>query len=165
MTLGVHPPAAKHWTSALCERMRGLLKHARKLGLVSVGECGPDYEHTFSSPRESQKSSLRAQIELAAEFDFPLYLHDRGALAEMVPLMRSAKQRYPGLRGVVHCFTGKRKVVQQYLDMGFYIGVTVWVCDERRNADLVDAQADLPLDRLMIESDAPYLTPRAYTRQ
>ena len=97
-------------------------------------------------------------ISSLAETGKPMFLHEREAHSDMVGCFSG----YPEVcrRSVIHCFTGKREVLEKYLDMGFYIGITGWICDERRGAALRDAVKILPLDRVLLETDAPYLTPR-----
>lgn len=128
-------------------------------GIVAVGECGLDYDRMFST-QENQLKCLESQIEIAERLKMPLFLHERKAHRDFVSVFNGHKEICKN--SIVHCFTGTRQQMETYLDMGFYIGITGWIADERRNQDLVQAVKYLPLDRVLIETDAPYLTPRGY---
>lgn len=125
---------------------------------MAVGECGLDFDRDFS-PRPAQLKCFEEQIELSIEFKKPLFLHERCASVAFSQILR---RYYPngGAHGVVHCFTGNKEEAKAYLSMGLYIGITGWVADERRNSALLDALTVVPLDRLLIETDAPFLIPR-----
>ena len=153
-TAGVHPHDAKHWGPASGANIRRLASLAHN---VAVGECGLDYDRMFS-PKDVQLKVFEEQINIAEELDRPLFLHERAAAADFADMMK----RYPARcrKAVVHCFTGTREAAESYLELGCMIGITGWVCDERRNADVVDALKVIPADRLMAETDAPYLKPR-----
>lgn len=153
-TAGIHPHAADRAREEDFSRLRELYKQK---GVVAVGECGLDYDRMFSS-KENQQECLRRHIELAEETGLPMFLHERQAHGDMVKLFR----QHPEVctRSVIHCFTGSAEEVQEYLSMGFYIGVTGWICDERRSEPLRGAVKHIPLDRIMAETDAPYLKPR-----
>jgi TatD DNase family protein len=134
-----------------------LLELAGRPGVVAIGECGLDYFRNFS-PREAQRHAFLAQLELAASTGLPVFLHQRDAHADFIDILAPRLERIS--RGVAHCFTGGREELRQYLDLGLSIGITGWICDERRGAALRQAAADIPLDKLMLETDAPYLLPR-----
>ncbi len=153
-TAGMHPHHADDWD----DRVRdALLATARRPGVVSMGECGLDYFRNFSS-HENQRRAFAGQIELASETGLPLFLHQRDAHEDFV---RVLAPRLDGVsRAVAHCFTAGEEELDTYLDMGLYIGITGWICDERRGLHLRDLVARIPEDRLMLETDAPYLLPR-----
>ena len=153
-TAGVHPHHASDYTPEVDD---SLLRLLRRDAVVAVGECGLDYYRDFS-PRPDQRDAFRAQLELAEKCCLPVFLHQRDAHAEFVEILKPSLPRIPG--GVAHCFTGDADALREYLAMGLYIGITGWICDERRGANLRRLAADIPLDRLMIETDAPYLLPR-----
>jgi TatD DNase family protein len=153
-TAGVHPHHAASYTAQVNETLLRLLGQD---GVVAVGECGLDFFRDFS-PRRAQLDAFQAQLELAATTRLPVFLHQRDAHAEFTEILRPMIPRTAG--GVAHCFTGDAAALRAYLDMGLYIGITGWICDERRGADLRHLAKDIPLDRLMIETDAPYLMPR-----
>lgn len=125
--------------------------------IVAVGECGLDYDRMFST-RENQIRCFDHQIKIAEECGKPLFLHEREAADDFIA--RFKKHGEICKHSVVHCFTGTKETLQRYLDMGFYIGITGWICDERRADALREAVKYIPLNRIMIETDAPYLTPR-----
>jgi TatD DNase family protein len=153
-TAGVHPHHADEYTPRVGESLLQLLKLE---SVVAVGECGLDYFRNFS-PRQAQREAFQAQLELAVTTRLPVFLHQRDAHAEFTEILRPTIHRIVG--GVAHCFTGDTTELRDYLDMGLYIGITGWICDERRGAELRNLASSIPLDRLMIETDAPYLLPR-----
>lgn len=153
-TAGVHPHHADLYTP---EVHAALLRLLGRTGVVAVGECGLDFFRNFS-PRGAQQDAFEAQLDLAVTTGLPVFLHQRDAHAEFTEILRPMMPRIAG--GVAHCFTGDATALRAYLDMGLHIGVTGWICDERRGADLRKLAKDIPLDRLMIETDAPYLMPR-----
>ena len=153
-TAGVHPHNAASFDEHSADALRHLLAQNE---VVAVGECGLDFYRDFS-PRDAQRRAFEAQLEIAADVRLPVFLHQRDAHGELVELLRPVRSRLSG--GVAHCFTGTAQMARDYLDMGLYIGITGWLCDERRGADLRDAVRHLPLDRMVIETDAPYLLPR-----
>ena len=153
-TVGVHPHHATDLAEADLPRLRELLAQP---GAVAVGECGLDFFRDFS-PRDSQEAAFRLQLELAMETGLPVFLHQRDAHQRFVAVLDECGARMPP--GVAHCFTGGPEEMRAYLERGLYIGVTGWICDERRGDALRAAARFLPLDRVMIETDAPYLLPR-----
>lgn len=153
-TAGVHPHHAVEYTAECDAELRALHAHAE---VVAVGECGLDYFRDFS-PRPAQHRAFERQLQLAVDTGKPLFLHQRDAHADFMALMR----QFDGKLGpaVVHCFTGSREELFDYLDRDWYIGITGWLCDERRGAHLRELVKHIPAERLMIETDAPYLLPR-----
>jgi TatD DNase family protein len=153
-TAGVHPHHASEFDAHTAAALRALVGNAT---CVAVGECGLDFFRDYS-PRDAQRRAFAAQLELAAACRKPVFLHQRDAHAEFVAMLKVARAALAG--GVAHCFTGGIAELEAYLDLDLYIGVTGWVCDERRGADLRVAVARIPLERLLVETDAPYLLPR-----
>ena len=153
-TAGVHPHNAAQFDEHTADALGEL---SVRNEVVAVGECGLDFYRDFS-PRNAQRQAFQAQLEIAADVRLPVFLHQRDAHDELLELLRPVRSRLCG--GVAHCFTGTAQMARDYLDMDLYIGITGWLCDERRGADLRDAVRHLPLDRVMIETDAPYLLPR-----
>tara|TARA_Y100001934_G_scaffold116983_1_gene143281 strand:+ start:1365 stop:2138 length:774 start_codon:yes stop_codon:yes gene_type:complete len=153
-TLGIHPHHAK---AARPEHWDTLSEKARLPGVVAIGECGLDYNRDFS-PREVQRSVFERQLSIAAELNKPVYLHERDAFDDQYQLL----ERYiPALSGgIAHCFTGEAEQMKTYLALGLYIGITGWLCDEKRGSNLREAVQQLPLNRLILETDAPYLYPK-----
>jgi TatD DNase family protein len=153
-TAGVHPHHAAQLDAHTAAALRSLLASPQ---FVAVGECGLDFFRDYS-PRDAQRRAFAAQLELAAEVRKPVFLHERDAHEELVAMLTPARPSIAG--GVAHCFTGGPDELAAYLELDLYIGVTGWVCDERRGARLRAAVPLIPLDRLLIETDAPYLLPR-----
>ena len=153
-TAGVHPHHAKDMSDADIPTLRQLLSEPT---VVAVGECGLDYFRNFST-NEQQEQAFRWQLQLAVETGKPVFLHERDAHEQFVSIVREYLPHIAG--GVAHCFTGSVEQVKRYVDMGLYVGITGWICDERRGQSLRDAVREIPLDRLLIETDAPYLIPR-----
>ena len=153
-TAGVHPHHAKTFDAHSAAALRLLAESAE---VVAIGECGLDYYRDFS-PRVQQRGAFSAQLELAAELRLPVFLHQRDAHAEWLSLLSAVRDRLSG--GVAHCFTGGPDELRACLDLDLYVGITGWLCDERRGAALREAVTYLPLERVLIETDAPYLLPR-----
>ena len=153
-TAGVHPHAADSYDDATEAGLRALLRNPL---VVAAGECGLDYNRDYS-PRDVQRTAFARQVELAAANGRPLFLHQRDAHRDVVAILREQGSRLPA--GVAHCFTNGPEEMHDYLDMGLYIGITGWICDERRASELCSAVRSLPLDRVMVETDCPYLLPR-----
>jgi TatD DNase family protein len=153
-TAGIHPHHAVDLDDAASEHLTRLAQHR---DVVAVGECGLDYFRNFS-PAAAQRHAFQWQLELAARLRKPVFLHQRDAHAEFVTILREFRDRLIG--GVAHCFTAGWEEARAYLDLGLYIGITGWICDERRGAHLMDVVKQIPRDRLLIETDAPYLLPR-----
>lgn len=153
-TVGVHPHDARQCDSDTLPILGELAQHKE---VVAIGECGLDYNRDFS-PRPLQDQWFEAQVQLACELKMPLFLHERDAHERFVEILtRCQPQLGPT---VVHCFTGTAHELDVYLQMGFHIGITGWICDERRGQHLRDLVKRIPLDRLMLETDAPFLIPR-----
>ena len=154
-TCGIHPHGADRARSEDFARIREIVSDNDRI--VAVGECGLDYDRMFST-RENQIRCFDHQIKIAEECGKPLFLHEREAADDFIA--RFKKHGEICKHSVVHCFTGTKETLLRYLDMGFYIGITGWICDERRADALREAVKYIPLSRIMIETDAPYLTPR-----
>lgn len=151
-TAGVHPHQAAAVTEGWVEELQLLLKLP---AVVAIGECGLDFDRNFSTP-EQQIQVFETQLQLASQHQTPVYLHERAAFSAQIALL----QQYSGLTGIAHCFTGDRTQLKAYLDLGLYIGITGWLCDSIRGQSLMDAVKYLPLDRLILETDAPFLLPK-----
>lgn len=153
-TAGIHPHSAIDWNADSERQLRGLLQEER---VRAVGECGLDFNRDFS-PRPQQEKVLEAHLALAAELQLPVFLHERDASQRLLDILRDYRDRLPA--AVVHCFTGEQRALYSYLDLDLHIGITGWICDERRGGHLHPLMRDIPRGRLMLESDAPYLLPR-----
>jgi TatD DNase family protein len=149
-TAGVHPHHARDWTG----EDAGWITHlAGQQEVVAVGECGLDfYRH------DDQESAFRTQLEIATETGLPVFLHQREAHQRFKAIVSEYLPYLPG--AVAHCFTGESSELDDYLEMGLYIGITGWICDERRGVHLRELVGAIPPDRLLLETDAPYLLPR-----
>lgn len=151
-TVGIHPHAAKEFTKQTQSELEQMLNSP----LVSMcGEMGLDYDRNYSTP-EQQRYAFDAQLDLAEHVNKPLFLHNRAAFKDFIFIM---DRRNFWNRSIVHCFTGTKNEAQTYLDRGAYIGITGWLLDDRRNKSLLEAMEAIPLERVLLETDAPYLTP------
>ena len=153
-TAGVHPHEASAWNADSARQLRALLGEAP---VRAVGECGLDFNRDFS-PRAQQEHALEEQLALACELGKPVFLHEREASERLLAILRHYRDRLGA--AVVHCFTGEKRALYAYLDLDLHIGITGWICDERRGGHLHALVGEIPRGRLMLESDAPYLLPR-----
>jgi TatD DNase family protein len=153
-TAGIHPHHARTFGPLALSALREL---AGRDEVVALGECGLDYNRNYS-PQAEQRVCFEAQLELAAELGLPVFLHERDAHADFVRLIERWRSRLT--RAVVHCFTGSAPELERYLALDLHIGITGWICDERRGQELKRLVGRIPAGRLMIETDAPYLLPR-----
>jgi len=151
-TAGVHPHHARDCDDATIAALRDI---ARQPKVVAIGECGLDFNRNYS-PHPSQEQWFVAQLELGIELGKPLFLHSRDAHPRFAEILGA--HRPP--KAVAHCFTGEKAELRAYVDLGLYIGITGWICDERRGRHLLELVREIPRDRLLLETDAPYLTPR-----
>jgi TatD DNase family protein len=151
-TAGVHPHHARECDAGTMASLRELARQPR---VVAIGECGLDFNRNYS-PHPDQEKWFVAQLELGLELGKPLFLHSRDAHPRFSEILAS----YKPSKAVAHCFTGERAELQAYLNLGLYIGVTGWICDERRGRHLAELVREIPRERLLLETDAPYLTPR-----
>ncbi|MCF4010753.1 TatD family hydrolase [Rheinheimera sp. UJ63] len=152
-TAGVHPHQAANVGADWLQQLALQLQASH---VLAIGECGLDFNRDFS-PRDQQKKVFAEQLALAKQYQLPVYLHERDAFATQIAML---KEQPPLRGGIAHCFTGDTNQLKAYLELGLYIGITGWLCDERRGQALQQAIQYLPADRLILETDAPYLTPR-----
>lgn len=155
-TCGVHPHDAKTCNENTISILRDLAKNDC---VVAIGECGLDYNRNYS-PQNIQRKWFEEQVKLAEELNMPLFLHDRESYDDFSKILRRHKEI--SKRSVVHCFTGTKYEADDYLELGCYIGVTGWICDDRRNDELLKAIKVIPPEKLMIETDGPFLLPRDF---
>jgi TatD DNase family protein len=153
-TAGVHPHHAENFSPGDRHELLELLERP---AVVAAGECGLDYFRNISQP-EAQRRAFVAQLEIAAAGHKPVFLHQRDSHADFLAILKEHIGALQG--GVAHCFTGGPAELEDYLALGLFIGVTGWVCDERRGSSLREAVPRIPHDRLLLETDAPYLLPR-----
>lgn len=153
-TAGLHPHSARFYSPALENELRELLSQE---SVKAAGEMGLDFNRDFS-PRPDQERAFEAQLALAVEYRLPVFLHERDAHERFAPILKAYRDHLVG--AVVHCFTGSRQALFDYLDLDCHIGITGWVCDERRGKPLAELVHNIPDNRLLLETDAPYLLPR-----
>lgn len=156
-TVGVHPHEADNCNAETIPFLLDLARENPDL-VVAIGETGLDFNRNFSTP-VAQEKAFEAQLELAATLGLPLFLHERDAHQRQREILKAWRDHISA--AVIHCFTGDRKSLFNYLDLDMHIGVTGWICDERRGLQLQRLVKEIPLQRLMIETDAPYLLPRS----
>lgn len=154
-TAGIHPHIAGDCDDSTLEAIGALVAEP---AVRAVGETGLDFNRDFS-PRADQEKVFVRHLELAAESGKPVFLHQRDAHDRFLPILREYRDALSG--GVVHCFTDEARALHDYLDLDMHIGITGWVCDERRGRHLHEMLPSIPADRLLLETDAPYLLPRS----
>lgn len=154
-TAGVHPHHASGWQTDSSKRQAELCQAPQ---VVAIGECGLDYNRDFS-PRPIQRQAFIAQLALAVELQMPVLMHERDAHEDFIAILREYRPQLPG--ALLHCFTGTHSQMEAYIDLDLHLGITGWVCDERRGQELAELVPFIPKERLLIETDSPYLLPRS----
>ncbi|WP_297891663.1 TatD family hydrolase [Shewanella sp.] len=154
-TAGVHPHHASEWQTASKQVQTELCQAPQ---VVAVGECGLDYNRDFS-PRPAQRQALIAQLELAIAQQKPVLMHERDAHEDFIAILREYRPQLTG--ALLHCFTGTHSQMEAYIDLDLHLGITGWVCDERRGQELAALVPFIPQNRILIETDSPYLLPRS----
>jgi TatD DNase family protein len=154
-TAGTHPHHASEWNDTSLEKLRQL---ATSTKVVAIGECGLDYNRDFS-PRPKQREAFEAQLQLAVELKLPVLMHERDAHDDFLAILKEYRRDLTN--ALLHCFTGNRESMQAYLELDLHLGITGWVCDERRGTELAELVCDIPDNRILIETDSPYLLPRS----
>lgn len=153
-TAGCHPHHASECNQAYIEQIKQLHQQP---WVKAVGECGLDFNRNYS-PQPQQKATFEAQLQLAVELNKPVFLHQRDAHHEFLEIL---KPYLPKLKSAcLHCFTGNERELSEYIELGLYVGITGWICDERRGQELKQIVHLIPKGKLMIETDSPYLLPR-----
>lgn len=153
-TAGIHPHHASEFSASSLNDLRHLADNSK---VRAIGEAGLDFNRDFS-PRPMQEKAFSEQLALAAELGLPVFLHQRDAHERFLPILREQRDRLCDV--VVHCFTGNREELFDCLDLDCHIGITGWVCDQRRGLELQRIVGNIPLPKLLIETDAPWLLPR-----
>lgn len=152
-TCGIHP----HYADSFNDSSEIKIKEIALNSLVkAIGETGLDFNRNYSK-KENQINSFLKHIKIANELNLPMFLHQRDSHKEF---MTCLKDIYPETNCVVHCFTGSEEELDDYLSLDFYIGITGWICDEKRGSHLKEFISKIPLDKLLIETDSPYLLPK-----
>lgn len=153
--IGVHPHDADTFNLNVSKKLNKLADNDK---VVAIGEIGLDF-HYDNSPREKQKQSFRAQLRLAKKLDLPVVIHTRDADKETLNILKEEKAKELG--GIMHCFASDKKMAKEILDLGFYIAFGGLITFKNLS-DLRDVVKEVPLDRLLIETDSPYLTPEPH---
>ena len=153
-TVGFHPHNAKNFKEKDLEYMENLAKNPN---VISIGECGLDYYREYS-PRNQQILCFEKQLFLSSKLNLPIFLHERGAHHDFCSILEKYMEKINNC--VVHCFTGTKEELLRYIDLGCYIGITGWITDMERGSHLHDIIQLVPEDRLLVETDSPYLIPR-----
>ena len=151
---GIHPHHANEIKDI---NYKKLLEKLQSTNPNAIGETGLDYFRNISPPN-IQRDAFRMQIDIAKELKLPLYLHQRDAHDDFIKIIKENIRNFP--KFIVHCFTGTQSQLDQYLELGAYIGLTGWICDVKRNIDLRKSIKNIPIERMMIETDCPYLIPK-----
>ena len=153
-TAGIHPHDADNASENYLSRLRELAKQPQ---VKAIGECGLDFNRNFSTS-ENQQRVFHEQVQLAQELSLPLFLHQRDAFLPWLAILEPYVGKVPAM--VSHCFTGNKSELLTCLENDMYIGITGWLCDKKRGQQLRDIVKYIPLNRLMVETDGPYLTPQ-----
>lgn len=154
-TAGIHPHHASEWQTDSAEQLRKLTQAP---SVIAVGECGLDYNRDFS-PRDMQRKAFAEQLALAVELKMPVLMHERDAHDDFLAILKEYRSDLPA--ALLHCFTGNKQSLDAYIELDLYLGVTGWVCDERRGQELASLVPHIPDERILIETDSPYLLPRS----
>ena len=153
--IGIHPHDAKNASSAVIEQLKLLAEHPR---VLAIGEIGLDYYRLYS-PKEEQQRLFRQQLRLAKELRLPIIIHNREANRDIIQIMDEEKGWEIG--GVFHCFSGDKRFAQLCLSKGFYLSFAGNITYPKANR-LREVLREIPLNRILIETDCPYISPQAY---
>ena len=153
-TIGVHPHHANELNDKYLKNLKETIKNNRP---HAIGETGLDFFRNLSS-YEEQIYAFDEQIKISIDTNLPLFLHQRDSHDDFMKILKKYSSDIN--KTVVHCFTGTQSQLDDYLSLDCYIGVTGWICDEKRNVELRKTIKNIPLSKLMIETDCPYLTPK-----
>lgn len=153
-TAGIHPHYADNVDVDYLSEIKKMIEQPE---VIAIGECGLDFNRNFSKP-EQQINVFNEQIQLASDLSMPLFLHQRDAFDTWFKLLEPYLNKVPAI--ITHCFTGNREELKHCIKAGMYIGITGWICDEKRGKDLQEIVKLIPKNRLLVETDAPYLTPK-----
>lgn len=157
-TIGIHP----HHAAIEGKEIENFFLNVNKFNnIVAIGEIGLDYNRDLVS-KKIQIKTFEKQLELSRQTLLPLFLHERDAVEDMINIIKNSDIKN---KKIIHCFTSNKDNAKIYLDIDCYFGITGWVCDERRNSELIEAIEYIPIDRLMIETDSPYLIPRELNKE
>ncbi|KEI06803.1 TatD family deoxyribonuclease [Clostridium botulinum] len=149
--VGIHPENAYELTEENYEEIKNMTKHPK---VRAIGEIGLDYYWEENPPREKQKEVFRKQMSLARELNMPVIIHDRDAHKDTLDIMKE----FPGVKGVVHCFSGSVEFARECLKLGYYIGFT-GVITFKNAKKTIEVAKEVPMDKILVETDAPYMAP------
>ncbi|HHD2752781.1 TPA: TatD family hydrolase [Clostridium perfringens] len=149
--VGIHPENADEFNEEVIKEIREYVKYEK---VKAIGEIGLDYYWEENPPREVQKEVFRAQMKLADELNLPVIIHDRDAHGDTLEIMKE----FPNVIGVVHCFSGSVEFAKECIKLGYYIGFT-GVLTFKNAKKLVDVCREIPADRMLVETDCPFMTP------
>lgn len=152
--VGVHPEFADKFTKDTLEEIKTLAGNSK---VKAIGEIGLDYYYDENPPREVQKSVFRAQMKLAEELNLPVVIHDRDAHEDTLNIIKE----FPKVTGVIHCFSGSVEFAKECLKQGYYIGFT-GVVTFKNSKKIIEVAKEVPLDRMLVETDCPYMAPVPY---
>ena len=152
--VGIHPHHASEINLQTADEFKAYAMHKK---VVAIGEIGLDYFRNFQSP-SIQKKCFDLFLGIATDIHKPVFLHHREAFNDFYPMVKNALPNLP--QSIVHCFTGTKDELKAFLDLGLYIGITGWICDPKRGMDVRGLLKYIPTDRLIVETDAPYLMPK-----
>ena len=150
--LGIHPENADEFTEERLDIIKDMIKANDKI--VAVGEIGLDYYWEENPSREIQKEVLRKHMELAKELNMPVIIHDRDAHKDTLDIIKE----FPEVKGIIHCFSGSVEFARECIKLGYYIGFT-GVVTFKNAKKIVEVAKDIPLDRMLVETDAPFMAP------
>ena len=154
-TAGIHPHDAKTFDHNNLIKLKQLASNPQ---VKAIGECGLDFNRNYSTPAEQEYAFVQ-QLELAVELQLPVFMHERDANQRFIELLKPYRAQLTN--AVLHCFTGSKSDLLRCLELDLHIGITGWICDERRGTELLELVKLIPDNRLMLETDAPYLLPRS----
>lgn len=155
-TVGLHPHESSNWSAAMRDALKDMAKHPK---VVAIGECGLDY-HYEHSPREAQREAFKAQLELADAVDKPVVIHNRSSDEDCIEILKAHYKDTPA-RGVIHCFSSSQELADCALELGFHLGFT-GILTFNNGKNVRDVLRTVPMERVVIETDAPYLAPIPY---
>lgn len=150
--LGIHPENAYEFKDDTLDEIKEYIKKNDKI--VAIGEIGLDYYWDENPSKEVQKEAFRKQMNLAKELDMPVVIHDREAHMDTLEIMKE----FPEVKGVVHCFSGSKEFAIECIKLGYYIGFT-GVVTFKNAKKIVEVAKEVPLDRILVETDCPYMAP------
>ena len=153
-TAGIHPHHASEWTNDATRMIQAFCENSC---VRAIGETGLDFNRNYSTA-EDQINAFRQQLELAILLEKPVFTHQRDAHDTFIDILQEYRSQLSQV--VVHCFTDSKAALLDYLELDCHIGITGWVCDERRGLELQQMVDLIPANRLMVETDSPYLLPR-----